>query len=52
MRKADRQQLPHEACVLLWDYQTLSVDDKVLLFRKFIIKEAKATSIIAKIQTT
>ena len=34
MREVDRRQLPHEACVLLRDYPSLSVDDKGLLFRK------------------
>ena len=34
MRKADRRQLPRETCVLLRDYQNLSVDDKRLLYRK------------------
>ena len=34
MKKVDRQQLLHEACVLLRDYQNLSVDYKWLLFRK------------------
>ena len=28
MKKEDRRQLPHEACVLLQDYQNLPVDDK------------------------
>ena len=27
-RKVDRQQLPHKACVLLRNYQNLSVHDK------------------------
>ena len=41
MRKADRRQLPHEACVLLWDYQNLSVDDKGLLYCKISPKNQK-----------
>ena len=41
MKKVDRRQLPHEACVLLRDYQNLSVDDKGLLFRKISSKKQK-----------
>ena len=41
MKKVDRQKLPHEACVLLRDYQNLSVDDKGLLFRKISSKKQK-----------
>ena len=41
MKKEDRQQLPQEACVLLQDYQNLSVDDKRLLFRKISPKKQK-----------
>ena len=41
MKKVDRQKLPHEACVLLRDYQNLSVDDKGLLFRKISPKKQK-----------
>ena len=41
MKKEDRQQLPHEACVLLQDFQNLSVDDKRLLFRKISPKKQK-----------
>ena len=41
LRKADRQQLPHETCVLLPDYQNLSVDDKGLLYRKISPKKQK-----------
>ena len=41
MKKEDRRQLPHEACVLLQDYQNLSADDKRLLFRKISSKKQK-----------
>ena len=41
LRKADRQQLLHETCVLLRDYQNLSVDDKGLLYRKISPKKQK-----------
>ena len=34
MKKVDRRQLPHEACILLRDYQKLLADDEGLLFRK------------------
>ena len=41
MRMADRRQLPRETCVLLRDYQNLSVDDKRLLYRKISPKKKK-----------
>ena len=31
VRKVERRQLPHKACVLLWDCPNLLVDDKGLL---------------------
>ena len=39
MKKADRLQLSHEACILLWDYHILSVDDVGLLYSEISPKK-------------
>ena len=48
MRKVDRRQLSHKACVLLRNYENLLVDDKELLFRKISPKKQKQIALMLK----
>ena len=51
MRKVDKRQLPHKACILLWDYQKLAADDEGLLFHKISPNKQKQLVLPLKLRS-